>query len=93
MCVWPDFGRPGRAPGSAEARAGHCSAAAMRARPAGLRDLAMLTLLTQLGRRDSEVSGPALDDIDRRAGKAFGRRLTPKFLERRLERPTDHGSL
>ena len=60
-----------------------------RARPAGRRDLAMLTLLARLGLRAGEVAALALDDIDWRAGE-----ITVTGKGRRSERlplPADAG--
>jgi integrase/recombinase XerD len=57
--------------------------------PAGLRDLAMLTLLARLGLRAGEVAALSLDDIDWRAGE-----VTVTGKGRRSERlplPADAG--
>jgi site-specific recombinase XerD len=72
-------------PGQVTAMLGSCDTGTA----AGLRDLAMLTLLARLGMRAGEVAGLALDDIDWRAGE-----VTVTGKGRRSERlplPADAG--
>ena len=72
-------------PGQVTAILGSCDAST----PAGLRDLAMLTLLARLALRAGEVAGLVLDDIDWRAGE-----VTVTGKGRRSERlplPADAG--
>jgi site-specific recombinase XerD len=72
-------------PGQVSAMLGSCDAGTA----AGLRDLAMLTLLARLGMRAGEVAGLSLDDIDWRAGE-----ITVAGKGRRSERlplPSDVG--
>jgi integrase/recombinase XerD len=72
-------------PGQVTAMLGSCDTGA----PAGLRDLAMMTLLARLGLRAGEVAALALDDIDWRAGE-----ITVTGKGRRSERlplPADAG--
>lgn len=76
----------GLPPGEVEALLGSCD----RTQRAGLRDFAMLTLLSRVGLRAGEVAGLRLDDIDWRSGELViagkGHRLD------RLPLPRDVGA-
>ncbi|MFI7128053.1 tyrosine-type recombinase/integrase [Nonomuraea sp. NPDC050153] len=61
--------RPGRVDPLEPAQVQAMLASCDRGQPAGLRDLAMLTLLARLGLRAGEVADLRLDDIDWRAGE------------------------